>query len=71
MHSRHKLILSLLILSLSPPSLFAQIDRASLNGTVTDPSGAVIPPAKQPQAGTSSRTIPEPTVSSAISTPKP
>jgi phospholipid/cholesterol/gamma-HCH transport system substrate-binding protein len=35
------------------------------------PSGAVIPPAKQPQAGTSSRTIPEPTVSSAISTPKP
>ena len=39
MHSRHKLILSLLILSLSLPSLFAQIDRASLNGTVTDPSG--------------------------------
>jgi phospholipid/cholesterol/gamma-HCH transport system substrate-binding protein len=36
------------------------------------PSGAVIPPTKQSQAATSSRTIPElPTVSSATSTPKP
>ncbi len=36
------------------------------------PSGAVIPPTKQSQADTSSRTIPElPTVSSATSTPKP
>ena len=36
------------------------------------PSGAVIPPTKQSQAPTSSRTIPElPTVSSATSTPKP
>lgn len=43
MHSRHRLVLIILALSLAAPSLLAQIDRASLNGTVTDPSGAVIP----------------------------
>src|SRR5271157_249562 len=46
MRSSHKLVLSLFLLSFSLPSLFAQIDRANLNGTVTDPSGASVPNAK-------------------------
>src|SRR5271169_492665 len=46
MHSRHRFILSILVLSFSLPSLFAQIDRANLNGTVTDPSGASVPNSK-------------------------
>ena len=35
-------IISLLLLLLGTPALFAQVDRAELEGTVTDPSGRVI-----------------------------
>jgi hypothetical protein len=42
MNTRRKSISSFIILALFVPSLLTQTDRASLNGTVIDPSGAVI-----------------------------
>jgi hypothetical protein len=46
MRCRHHITLLILILSVGTSRLGAQIDRASLNGTVSDSSGAVIPNVK-------------------------
>jgi len=40
--TQKKLLLALLAISILSPALFAQTDRATLEGTVTDPSGASI-----------------------------
>jgi hypothetical protein len=53
------MILAGLLLVLETPALFAQIDRAELEGTVTDPSGSVITTAtvKVAAAGTGLSTV--------------
>src|ERR1017187_3799875 len=46
MHLRRRLFSSLLLVSAVVLPLAAQVDRATLNGTVTDVSGAIVPGAK-------------------------
>ena len=46
MHPRRRLFSSLLLVSAVVLPLAAQVDRATLNGTVTDVSGAIVPGAK-------------------------